>query len=225
MSGKYQKNAIPNGKLMRIRVIFSKLEPIRFSGHLDLQRLWERLFRRTRLPVEYSQGFNPQVRIQIACALPLGFTSNCELLDFWLSSNLEPSDITLALIKASPPGIRILNVEAVEQKSPPLQTLVIACNYTVTLLKPADINALRQNTNQFLASETIIRTRHGKTYDLRPLVESLAFSLLTEDAPQFQMRLAARQNATGRPEEVLAALELDPLSARYHRTDLILSNY
>ena len=47
---------------------------MRFTGHLDLHRAWERTFRRAHLPLAYTQGFHPQPRIQLAGALPLGFT-------------------------------------------------------------------------------------------------------------------------------------------------------
>ena len=61
---------------MRIRVTFAKTEPMRFTSHLDLFRAWERTFRRAGLPILFSQGYNPRPRMQLAAALPLGFTSS-----------------------------------------------------------------------------------------------------------------------------------------------------
>jgi len=209
---------------MRIRVTFSKYDAIRFSGHLDLQRIWERLFRRSHLPVIYSQGFNPQVRIQIACALPLGFTSRCELLDFWLDSELSPDEIYLTLRKVAPPGIEINHVELIDRQSPPLQTIVVACNYQVTYLELLRFDVLSQRVVELLCKPTIPRSRRGKSYDLRPLIEDLTSTFSEINGQLLQMRLSARQNATGRPEEVLAAMDLDPFAARFERTGLILTN-
>ena len=208
---------------MRIRLTFSKSDPIRFSGHLDLQRVWERWFRRSQLPVSYSQGFNPQVRIQIACALPLGFTSRCELLDFWLESELSLEQINLALGKVAPPGIDIIHLEEIDPHSPTLQSLVITCKYLVTILDSIPLDHLNQRVLILLGEQTIIRSRRGKSYDLRPLVESLTSPISYKKEPLLQMVLSARQNATGRPEEVLAAMDLDPFAARYERIELILN--
>jgi radical SAM-linked protein len=69
---------------MRLRITFAKTEAMRFTGHLDLHRTWERCFRRARLPLAYTQGFNPHPRLNLAAALPLGFTSQGEMIDAWL---------------------------------------------------------------------------------------------------------------------------------------------
>ena len=69
---------------MRIRVTFSKTYHMRYTSHLDVHRTWERTLRRARLPLAYSQGFNPRPKINLAAALPLGFTSDCEIVEFWL---------------------------------------------------------------------------------------------------------------------------------------------
>jgi len=198
---------------------------MRFTGHLDLQRVWERTLRRSRLPVAYSQGYNPQARIQIACALPLGFTSQCELLDFWIETERSLSEIELALAGAVPPGIEVLHLAEVDAHQPALQTQVIATQYRVTLLDPCSLVDLESRIQNLLAAHSIIRIWREKSYDLRPLVETLACSPTENGNPQIIMRLSARQNATGRPEELLSALNLNPLLAHYDRTQLFLEDF
>ncbi len=61
--------------MQRLRLTFAKTAAMRYTGHLDLHTTWERTLRRARLPLAYSQGFHPQPKIQLASALPLGFTS------------------------------------------------------------------------------------------------------------------------------------------------------
>ena len=73
---------------MRIRITFSKSGAMQYVGHLDLHRSWERTFRRSGLPLAYSQGFHPQPRLNLACALPRGFTSQCEIFDAWLEQDV-----------------------------------------------------------------------------------------------------------------------------------------
>jgi radical SAM-linked protein len=74
---------------MRIRITFSKLGALRYTGHLDLHRLWERAARRAELPLAYSQGFHPQPKMNIAAALPLGFSSRCEMIDLRLEHDIS----------------------------------------------------------------------------------------------------------------------------------------
>jgi radical SAM-linked protein len=77
---------------VRVRIHFHKTEAMRFTGHLDLHKAWERALRRagsrSALRLAYSQGFHPQPRIHLACALPLGFTSECEVVDVWLENEI-----------------------------------------------------------------------------------------------------------------------------------------
>ena len=61
--------------VQRLRMQFSKVGPTRFIGHLDLARTLERSSNRARLPMAYTLGFNKRMRLQLAPALPLGFTS------------------------------------------------------------------------------------------------------------------------------------------------------
>jgi radical SAM-linked protein len=207
---------------MRIRIKYSKTDPLRYSGHLDLQRSWERTLRRSRLPVVFSQGFHPQPRIQQACALPLGFTSRAEVVDVWLEGESQIVGIDQAIRDAAPPGIEILGITEVDLSAPPLQTQVLASDYRVTLLEDLDLQGLHERIRNLLASPAIPRQRRGKTYDLRPLVEDLRVDeSCLSNTVVLSMRLSAREGATGRPEEVLEALGISPNDARVERIHLV----
>jgi radical SAM-linked protein len=210
--------------MIRLRITFSKTEAMRYTGHLDLQKSWERTLRRAALPVAYSQGFHPQARIQLACALPLGFTSQCELVDTWLEDDLPLQTIAPVLNHALPPGIEISQLQIVAPHSPALQTRVQSAEYTVTLLDPLPLSELEELVKQILVEKKIIRQRREKTYDLRPLIEHLAIIPTRDLEPlRLTMRLSARESATGRPEEVLHTLSIDPYSTRIHRVHIQLA--
>lgn len=209
---------------MRLRITFAKAGALRYTGNLDLHRIWERTTRRAGLPLAYTHGFHPGPRIQIAAALPLGFLGRAELVDLWLEEedgqNWQPGELAARLQAAAPSGLQISHLERVAEPSPALQTLVEACEYEVILLEPAPDPDVRERVDRLLSSPCLPRERRGKTYDLRPLV--LALEAL--EGPEFRtlrMRLAAREGSTGRPEEVLVELGLSPESARIERTQLI----
>jgi len=209
-------------QVTRVRIAFSKLEAMRFTGNLDLHRTWERLLRRAGLPLAYSQGFRPHPRIHLASALALGCTSSGELIDVWLERPIEPDKIVAALRSAIPPGLRVEEAWPVELRGPALPTLVVACDYLVELPAQQDGAGLEAHLDELLAAPSLPRERRGKPYDLRPLIEDLQLDRTEPAAPRLRMRLAAREAATGRPEEVLHALGLDPSRAHIHRTRVIL---
>lgn len=203
---------------MRIRLTFAKQGALRYIGHLDLQKLWERAARRADLPLVYSQGFHPQPKIQIAAALPLGFSSRCEVVDMWLT---EEREIRLAELQAAlPEGLHILNLERVDERAPALQTLVTSAEYEITLLNPPPNPELKRRLASVIKTESLPRERRGKTYDLRPLIESLS---IASDENRILVRLTARQGATGRPEELLDVLGIPLDETRIERTRLIFA--
>ena len=68
-----------------------------------------------------------------------------------------------------------------------------------------------------------MRERRNKEYDLRPLIEAISLAETDANNPQINMRLTMRPGKTGRPDEVLRQLELDPMAARITRTEIVLA--
>ncbi len=207
--------------MQRLRLTFAKTAALKFSGHLDLHKAWERTLRRARLPLAYSEGFNPQPKMQLAAALPLGFTSECEVLDAWLETPQDLAEARAALERAAPPGIKLAGIEEAPAKSPALQTQVASAEYRVAMNSSLDPAEMDERIAALLAAPEILRTRRQRKYDLRPLIESLARTESDELGHTLVMRLAAREGATGRPEEVVDALGADAAQAAFHRTKLI----
>jgi radical SAM-linked protein len=205
---------------MRIRVKFEKTEPMRFTSHLDLYRAWERLLRRAGVQLQFSQGYNPRPKLQLAAPLALGITSRCEIIDFWLiDQHIELAQLKSKLIAAQPPGIEILSLEKIDPTAPPLQRKVAAAQYEAILLDP--VPGLDPRVEQLLAAKSIIRQRRGKSYDLRPQIEEL--TCLGGDTQVLKMLMVASEGNTGRPEEVLLALGIQPENTRIQRTKLLVN--
>ena len=205
---------------MRIRVTFSKTDHMRYTSHLDLHRTWERTLRRARLPLAYSSGFNPRPKINLAAALPLGFTSECEIVEFWLEDEIPLIKIEKHIHESVPPGIELGSIQEIDSTTPKIPNLVESADYMIVLLD--NVPDLDQRVSAILTAECLHRERHGKTYDLRPLIEALLVVKKPDGDSCLHIRLIAQAGATGRPEEVLRALGLDPFSARIHRKALNL---
>jgi radical SAM-linked protein len=218
---------------MRIRITFVKQGALRYTGHLDLHKLWERAARRAELPLAYSQGFHPQPKMNMAAALPLGFSSRCEVLDMRLEREIPLEDLPARLNTALPSGLQVVGIVQVEESAPALQTQVLSAEYEVTLTEAIERSELQQKVDSVMESKSIPRERRGKMYDLRPLIEELQL-LESNGSPSVQeqaaglqkifMRLKAREGATGRPEEVLDVLRIAFEGTRIERTRLIFQS-
>jgi len=206
----------------RLRFRFAKQGALRYVGHLDLATTWERILRRAGLPLEYTRGFNPRPRLQFAAALPVGLTSEAELLDVWLTERvpLEPvSALIERLTATSPAGLRTLRVAEVPIKAPALPPQVISAEYAITPNDP-DLSAddLWARAQALLAQARIERILRGKSYDLRPLIQDL---WLDGDGV-LVARLSTGERANARADEFIAALGLALHQVNAHRRRLFL---
>lgn len=202
----------PQPVLTRVRVVFSKSGPLIFTGALDLQKIWERVLRRADFKVAYTQGFNPGPRINLASALPLGVTGERELADFWFSLEPDLGKFCEQINLAAPSGLRAIQAEIVPLATPALQTRVDSASYSAGPIPMDDFTRIPSAIKALLESDSIFRERRGKSYDLRPLILSLNSQPDIDGTGFVEMQLSAREGATGRADEVLAALGLDALS-------------
>jgi radical SAM-linked protein len=215
---------MPQTERFRYRISFVKNGPLRFTSHLDLHRALERTFRRAGLSMVYSEGYNPRPKIHLSPALPLGFTSSCELVDVWLETPRSSESLLQDLREASPPGLEIQSVHLIDDDEPALQIQVVAACYDIFLEDGLDRDSLQKGAASLLEKDSILRERRGKKYDLRPLIEALEVRSDQEMGCHLRMQLSTREGATGRPEEVLRALGFDPHNARIHRSKLIIDS-
>jgi radical SAM-linked protein len=211
----------------RLRLTFAKKAQIKYIAHLDLALAWERALRRARLPLAYSQGFNPRPKMQIASSLPLGVTGRAELIDIILTQPIDPAEALTRIKTALPLGIELLTVEEVPLKAPSRQDLLRQAEYHVTVETDLPAAELTQRINALLAADSLAQTRQRQhrveQIDLRPWLHNLRLAEIDGYDAHLYMRLTAGQHGNLRPTEVLAALGLAKAWADVERTRLIFS--
>jgi radical SAM-linked protein len=203
---------------------YSKKDDARYVGHLDVARFWERVFRRVELPIAYSQGFNPQVRMQFGSALPVGIAGENELLDLWLLERIDPEAWLDPLRRSLPPGFALRDITEVPLKLPPMQASLRFAVYEVRFGAELGLDELEGRVQDLLAEPEIIRPHHkkqGKTYDLRPLISDLDVNADNGEVLLI-MKLGAGQQGNARASEVLDALGLAKRSRSISRVALLL---
>jgi len=209
--------------VQRIRLVYCKLGNTRYIGHLDLARTLERAINRARMPIAYTQGYNKRPRMQLADALPLGFTSECEIVDLWLSQMVIPQEVQDNLGSVLPTGIELKSVRAVDLSETPLQNQSGQATYRVKIGEKLQSDVLLKRLEELLKQPSILRERRGKNYDLRPRVFSLSAAEQDDGKPVITMVLSLAPGEIGRPDEVLKTLDLDPLAADIHRSQIELA--
>ena len=93
----------------RYIIRFSKEGYIKYTSHLDMLRLFKRAFKRSRILLEHSQGFNPHPKMGFVQPLSLGYTSKCELLEFETTKDFDPAEIKERLAGVMPEGVELLD--------------------------------------------------------------------------------------------------------------------
>ncbi len=209
----------------RLRVTFSVHGAACYVSHLDQTRAWVRALRRLGLPLAYSHGFNPHPRISVATPLAVGVCGQRELLDLFFDAWVDPHELSRRLPSELHPGFTVHSVDEIPLNAPPLPSLVTAADYTVRFLEPppADL-ALR--VEGLLAAESLPFTRlrqdKASTFDLRPRI--LAAELVQHGGELLlALRLVHGPSGAARPDDVVAALGIEPLATRAVRTGLVLA--
>ncbi len=207
----------------RIRVWFRKGERLRFISHLDILRHWERAIRRAELPLAYSHGFTPHPKIAFAAPLPLGFTSEAEVMDVTLTERVGLEEFCRRLAEQTTEDLAIVTVREVPLSAPAPQAALAWADYEAEVPVPAE--DAQRRAAEFLAADswsyTDTKRERPRTYDLRRAVAWLQ----VRPAPcgsVLAMRLQADQELTARPEHVVEALFPGVEPRRITRTGLVL---
>jgi radical SAM-linked protein len=206
----------------RLYIRFGKFDALIYTSNLDVAKLWERVFRRADLPILYSEGFNPRPRIALASALPLGISSECEILDVSLREAIKFDGLIERLTAASPPGLRVYTIDEVPVRSPALQTRVRSSEYRIQLDEGVDREKVQSQIDQLLQADTLEqkRERKGKamTINVRPLLCDLALN----DEGDLMAHLIVGDQGNMRPDQVLEAMGLQDAYISIHRLHLHL---
>jgi len=213
--------------MQRLRIRFSRGEEIKYISHLDIMRLWERALRRARIPLAYSEGFNPRPRISLAAPLSVGVTSEAELMDIFLSKMVSPHWFTAAVSQQLSRGIEILEVFPIAPVIPSLQSQVRYAEYKVQIGTEKELKDIQSAISSLLATEHLPwhheRDTGRRSYDLRTLIDDLWLVDWCDSYCTIGMKLRCDNSGSGRPEQVTAALGFTDYPQLIERTRLILS--
>ena len=96
---------------MKIRIKFTKQGPVRFIGHLDVMRYFQKAMRRAEIDIAYTSGFSPHQIMTFAAPLGVGLESNGEYMDIECNSVTDSADMAERLNKVGVEGLKVLDVK------------------------------------------------------------------------------------------------------------------
>lgn len=195
--------------MYRYRVVFIKEGEFICLSHLDLQRTFIRVLRRSGLPLAYSQGYNPQPRLSFAAPLAVGIASDGEYLEFDLVSSWESQKIKQSLNRLLPRELEVRSVQETDAAAPLLASQVEAALYLTISSTP--FPGLAAAVEFILASSVLEVERQGKNtiklVNIRPLIYNLYLQDSFEEDKIFMFLATGNQGGT-RPAELMKFLPL-----------------
>ncbi|WP_009633776.1 TIGR03960 family B12-binding radical SAM protein [Synechocystis sp. PCC 7509] len=210
---KFAGDFVPNtDRLQRVRVWFGKLGDLALISHLDLLRLFDRVLRRAALPISFSGGFHPSPRMAIAMALPLGVTSNGEIIDFELTQTVDLEEFQQKLSQQLPANLPIYKVAEVDLKAPSSAKLLTQAEYLLTVTNTNE-SQWQQWIEAIKATDSIMlehTTKSGKpqSINLRSRLIDLAVVSTTFDEVVLRYTGVCQNDGTQlKPEQVIFMLE------------------
>ncbi len=218
----------------RFRIEFGKGAAMRFTSHLDLMRAWERALRRSELPLAFSQGHHPHLKMSFGPPLPLGYRSRAEVFD--LEFSRPPGvDLKQRLNAVLPEGLEVLRFQPILFKTPSLMSQLEGASYRVrfphAVLAEAGVAPealaprLSRRASELTARDHLLvrRNSEGTTreFDARPSIVTLEVGS-EERSTVLDCHLRFTPRAAVRPEELLKELlpEADPRGTDVERTAL-----
>lgn len=201
---------------MILRVKFNKKNYLKYIGHLDLLRLFQRTFRRAGIPVKYSQGFNPHPKFSIANPLSLGIESEGEYMDIELEDKVDIDDFTQKMNQVLPKDIRILRaIYPKENKSISSELSWALYGVTLEIEEDLSIEDIQERLDNWLARGGIIISRlrkQGKRRvmreeDIAPLIGGIDVRDKTGSEVTLEVLMRVGEDGNLRPFDFIDALK------------------
>lgn len=191
---------------MKVRIKFSKQGVMKFIGHLDVMRYFQKAIRRAQIPIAFTEGFSPHMVMSFASPLGVGLTSDAEYMDIEVTETIPSVEAVKRLNEVMVEGMRVLSYRQIPQeKASKAMSLVQAADYTVAFREGQEFpEGWEERLNEFYSQDAILvikKTKKGeKETDIRPLIH-----WIREEKGKVSMRVSAGSTDNLKPELVMEA--------------------
>lgn len=218
---------------MKLRIKYTKTGNLRFIGHLDVMRFFQKAIRRAKLDVAYSKGFSPHQIISFAAPMPLGMTSEGEYFDGEFEAVSSAEDMKNRLNATMPPEIQVKDIVMLPDDAKPSMAIVSASDYYIYINEEADnreaLNKLLKCLYGFMGQDEILRLKKTKSSEAMADIKPLIYKLEAMNEGIY-MLLASGSKDNLKPEVVISAMcdyagiEYSPYDYRIHRLETYMGD-
>ena len=185
-----------------IRVKYKKEDEMIFISHLDLQRLLQRAFRRAKINLSYSEGFNPHPKMSYGNALALGVESQGEYVDIEIEDDIEVKEFLERINEQLPDGIKFVKGQEIDPKTPSLSSIIVYGEYIFNIDLEVHLSKefVKSRVLNFVKSKEIIITKKNKKgkkveVDIRPMIRNFDLVSLDDNRVTFVSTIATGSKA------------------------------
>lgn len=188
---------------MKVRIKFSKEGPVKFIGHLDIMRYFQKAIRRADIDIAYSMGFNPHQIMSFASPLSVGHESSGEYFDIELNSMTDTEDIKNRLNEVMTDGIKIIKVAALDDGEGNAMASVAAADYLVRFCDKLTLpDDFKEKLTEYYEQEHIYVTKKTKKSEKEIDLKEGIYKLQVRDDGVF-MQLDAGSGSNLKPGFVM----------------------
>lgn len=185
---------------MKVRIKFAKYGVMKFIGHLDMMRFFQKAMRRADIDVRYSEGFSPHQIMSFAAPLGVGIESFGEYLDIEVLSMDSPETMRQALNDVMVEGVEILSVTVLPDQAKNAMASVAAASYRLTMKEGTfPIDDLAEKLQAFYAQETIPYTKETKKSVVELDLKHGIYELDADDEGAIHMLVNASSSGNIKP--------------------------
>lgn len=200
------------GEPLRLRVQLTRRGRMRFLSHTEYWRTVMMAARRSGLPLAYTEGYRPRMRLSLSPPLPIGVTSDCELMDLFLDSYLPAAEAEKVLATSLPEGIEVVSARLMDPDARSVGKVIDTASYRAELPGGSGGEAEWSHAAvEFLACDMVpferVQPRRTRVVDLRAGVHALEVQRpVPGEAIQVYMVVDDGTRGTIKPREVISAL-------------------
>lgn len=194
---------------MILRLVYTKTDYMKFLGHLELMRFFERAFRRLEVPLCFSEGFNPHPKMTFGGPLSVGVGSMYEVMEVEIERPINYSEFVERFNGTAPKGLAIVKFYLVG-KSQSLMSALTLATYQIVLDKKPGQEDFNLEMAYAEASEIILRKKNKKfkwvDKDLKPYIKALEVLEKDETKEVYRMSIHVSPDGSAKPQQIVGLL-------------------
>ena len=211
---------------LKARIKFRKYGVMKFIGHLDIMRFFQKVMRRADVPIAFTGGFSPHMIMSFANPLGVGITSDGEYFDIELVEEIDMKATVERMNQVMVEGIDVVNMVPIsDSKKETGMSIVAAADYISSLKNGSFPENWKEQVAKFMEQSEILIVKKTKKSEKEVDIKPMIYKLEVQNDGVY-MRVATGSVENLKPELVMQAfcnyigVEIEKVSFAHHRLDV-----